>query len=468
MLRTHLAVIFGNLVYYLSRLLGQGGGTAAPGYYALKIQPDLLNFFNSQLKKGTIVVSGTNGKTTTSRLISHYFSQKNISYLHNRQGSNLERGLVSESLNSANILGKLPPTDYALWELDEAVFSKKLEIIKPSHVLILNLFRDQLDRYGEVDAIRQNWYLALSKLESVSIIYNSDDPQIFYLIEQLKQQKSNRKYTSYSVHDNQPNYMTNTTELLSPIELVICPKCKSRLTIQKQTIVGQGIFECTTCGLSNSISDIKADVISLDKSNTSFKVLPDNVEISTDLNGIYNIYNITAAASLLKNLNFSIKDFSEKNLGFKTAFGRMERIKIKNKELLLCLIKNPTGFSETLKTLHQSNLISDSCGLILNDRFADGKDVSWIWDVPLHAYFNSQSVTVYLAGDRAYDLALRCKYAGLASDKIIICENIREMIEKITATNSQSITPVCATYTASLELQNLFQKEGVKKVYWKE
>lgn len=457
-----LAIWLGKLILLFTKLFSQGGGTAAPGFYALKIAPNLLEYFTSQILSGSVVITGTNGKTTTARLISQHFSQKNISYIHNRAGSNLERGLVSTCIEHCNIKGKLNH-EYGIWELDEAAFTQTIHKIKPSHIILLNLFRDQLDRYGEVDATKNKWLKALHNISfSTTILYNSDDPQLVHLAELLKQKNNSVKFKSFSIKPISENI--SEKDILSPIELVLCPRCKIKLNIQT-TIAGLGIFKCDNCQLQNNAPNTQIVNWKLTALGTKGELFKNNsIPFDTNLSGLFNLYNLLAGASYFININEDIDEYLKLAKQYKPAFARMEQINFRNSKYTLILIKNPTGFTESLKTIFDNNASYKEAIFLLNDNYADGKDVSWIWDVNLSKYLPGNIEKIITGGTRTYDMALRIKYSGVNQSNIVICENLHEIFEN----NISESIPIFATYTASLQLQDYFEKNGVKTKYWKE
>jgi lipid II isoglutaminyl synthase (glutamine-hydrolysing) len=443
MIKRLAAIYCGKIILLLIKILNKGAGTAAPGLYALKIDRTLPEFFFRQITKANIVISGTNGKTTTSRLISHYLSHEGIAYVHNRAGSNLERGIVSACIEASNIAGQLLSKQYGLWEVDEAVFPSILPKVNPEVVVLLNLFRDQLDRYGEVDSTRAKWKTALEKItKPLTIIYNADDPQLVDLVEELKKSKASNKYFPYGMLHKESTKNQNAQNILSPIELSLCPNCKTNLEINPTTIIGQGKFKCGNCGLTNP--NIYANF----EQSEEHQII--NLEINSQqysaklpMKGIHNSYNFLAAATTAQILFDNTKNFIISTQDFTTAFGRNETIKINDSELLICLIKNPTGFSETLKSVINTDKYDTSI-FILNDNFADGRDVSWIWDVNISEYLSSTSFnTIICSGTRAYDMALRLYYAGVEENKIQIISDIDSCLEKTCNSATQLIRQLC-------------------------
>ncbi len=459
MLRRILAVACGKLISTIIKKLSNTAATAAPGLYALKLDQSLSKSFFDQINKN-IVITGTNGKTTTSRLISSSLKLSNTSFIHNRAGSNLERGLVSVCLEKCNLFGVLPQTEIGLWELDEAVFTKIVNVINPDVIVLLNLFRDQLDRYGEVDSTRSNWKNALSQIKKpISIIYNGDDPQLTELIDELIVDFKDHKYIAFGLAESQSNHIHTQENILSPLELVLCPRCKYKLDINQITIVGQGKFKCPKCLLTNpsifANIEKQIDEINLTLGNEKY-----NSKLS--LQGTYNLYNVIASATALKELGYNVTDFLKNIIQFKSAFGRLEEVKIKESKLIISLIKNPTGFIESLNTTLKDKNYTAAI-FILNDNFADGKDVSWIWDVPIGKYLNGL-LKIYVSGNRSFDMALRLKYASVDQNKIQIISEIDKCIESAISTDKTTI-PVFATYTAMLDIQKHLQKTGIKKSY---
>lgn len=468
-LKSRSAILVGKTISLLTRILKIGGGTAAPGLYALKIDKNLLSSFAEKFAKGSIVITGTNGKTTTTRIISHYFSQNKISYLHNRAGSNLERGMISACLENTSFLGELTPTDYGLWEIDEAEFSRSLQKIQPHTVVLLNLFRDQLDRYGEVDTTRRKWEAAMQFLpSSACIIFNSDDPQLIELTETLRKNRADLRFLSYSVIGEGE---TNEVSLLDPLNLVLCPHCNTKLEFKTKTITGQGLFNCTSCGLENTTGNlsIKDPILSSNKSDLTIEYNNTSYHATTKLVGLFNLYNFAAAAASLVSLKQDISKIIEHGTTVHGAFGRMEKLSVNDRTIILSLIKNPTGAKESLRTMFHDSFHNNVACFVLNDNFADGKDVSWIWDVPWETITNKLQGKVFVAGTRLYDMATRLQYAGVKQENIAVSENYQHLLDEIIkATKPQDTIPIFATYTAMIDLQKLFEKIGVKKKYWEE
>jgi UDP-N-acetylmuramyl tripeptide synthase len=465
MIRTWTAVVWGKSILAATQFLKVGGGTAAPGYYALKLQPKLLAHFMPQFSKGSIIITGTNGKTTTSRLIAHFFNFKKIAYLHNRAGSNLERGIVSTCISAAHFDSKLHHYDYGLWEIDEAEFGRSLATIQPKYIIMLNLFRDQMDRYGEVDTTRRKWAIALKNLTANPlIIYNNDDPQLVDLIDELKRENSNLRSYGYSVRPRhkQPQHTT----LFSPVELVLCPRCKKRLTVEIPTVAGQGAFTCTHCGFTNKTVDVTTTIEEQSNQSRGEITLDKPYPFSIQMPGLFNSYNITAAAALIAKLNYTPAEFLFAISEYKAAFGRLEKITINVNNYILTLIKNPTGFTESLKTINTITKNYNQAWFILNDNFADGKDVSWIWDVDLPSYISKDLNKVLVSGTRKYDMATRLVYAGIPEGNIHICNDWNELIQK--TDRGEKAIPIFTTYTAMLDLQHYIEKLGIKSKYWSE
>ncbi len=461
-LKSHLAIIVGKLIFLLTRVLKIGGGTAAPGLYALKIDGHLLEKFTAQLQKGSIVITGTNGKTTTSRIISRYFSQSNIPTIHNRAGSNLERGLVSTCLQQCSWLGNLENIHYGIWEMDEAEFARSITKVNPKIIVMLNLFRDQLDRYGEVDTTRRKWESALKNIsDSVTCVINNDDPQLVQLASQLNKESIIR----YNLKGETPG----VSNIFNPVGMVLCPNCHTRVTFQTQTISGQGIFTCSECGLSNNTSDVQLTIETSGAEQTSGSLRFNNqaTPFGTSITGLYNLYNYIAAFSVINQLTNDSGKFIESARTISVAFGRMEKVTYQDKTLLICLIKNPTGATEIFKTVFHKAL-HERCGFLLNDNFADGKDVSWIWDIPIES-LHVNPERVFVSGTRAYDMALRLQHSGIPENSITVDTDITSFIESITNdAETGKIIPIFTTYTAMIELQRFFGKTGVKKEYWEE
>lgn len=397
--------MIGKIVYLLLRSLGFGAGTW-PGEVALRFHPDILSSFASQFWKGIILVAGTNGKTTTALMIKTILEAQGMSVVHNASGANLLNGIVSACIQEASWSGKLH-ADYGVFEVDEnslPIVIKSIKSVKSKVVLVLlNLFRDQLDRYGEVDVIAEKWESAL-RGSNATIIANSDDPLVAHL-------GLYAKTTFFGINDK--------TKFLPKMEhatdSIFCLNCGSRLKYEGIYFSHLGIWSCTKCGEKRPKPDIS--------------------EGKSPLPGLYNLYNTMAAMSVAKSLGLKM------NLaGFHPAFGRQEEIG----NIKIFLSKNPAGFNQSLRTVLE--LGAKQLLLVLNDRIPDGRDISWIWDVDFEMIPKNISVTV--SGDRVFDLALRLKYAGINA---IICQRLDYALE------TDKILYVLPTYSAMLEVRKILK-----------
>lgn len=412
-----IPVLIGKLIMTLSDLFSLGSGSTWPGHIALKINKNFVkNVIDENNNLKVILIAGTNGKTTTGKLIQTILKKNGNNVFQNEAGANLLNGIASSLISNSNLKGKTK-YDYAIFEIDENTLPLILENTNPEIIVLLNLFRDQLDRYGEVNIVAEKWKKTLDVIQSkTTLILNADDPKIAYLGEKSKNKV---KYFGVSGTDNATDHASDST---------YCPKCGNKLNYKDITFSHLGDWVCDKCGLKRPKPDLE-----------KFDLYP--------LPGNYNKYNTNAAVLTAKSLRIPIDIIIAALKGFEPAFGRQEIIKYRNKKIQIFLSKNPASFNQSLQTIN--NLGAKHILIILNDRIPDGKDVSWIWDVDFEKYVKNY-ISVSVSGDRVYDMALRLKYADYK--KISTFENLPEAIAKTVGNETLYALP---TYSAMLDLRKI-------------
>jgi len=460
--RYYLALLLGKSISKVLSLL-HSGATAAPGLYASKIDKDILKKLTSQLDF-SIVVSGTNGKTTTARILAGIFKAINQNFIHNRTGSNLERGIVSELIKKANFLSQ-PKKTIGLWEIDEAFLPTAVKILKPRVVLLTNLFRDQLDRYGEIDSLAKKWKEALKTLPKTSVaILNSDDPTVACLGKNL-----DCKVIYYGLRDKN----LGTKNISHASDATLCPNCLKPLKYNSCFISHLGIYQCLECHHLQPEPDFSADKVKLSEDGLEItaKTKKQKCQLKIKISGLYNSYNVLAAATTAHVLDISFEKICVGLKNFKPAFGRLEKLTIKDKKLKILLVKNPTGFNEVLKTVFSYFKNKPiSLLIVLNDLIADGKDVSWIWDIDfeyLKQFKNLEKIII--SGLRAEDMALRIKHSQfpIGKNNFEVEKNVNEAIELLLKSQSNNLF-IFPTYTAMLNIRKILNKKGFIHSTWKD
>ncbi len=462
-----------------TRLLGRGGGTALPGLVAQKVYPGVLRDITRQLVDGSIMVSGTNGKTTTTRMIGSILEAAGLAALHNRSGSNLERGLISALVEAASpggsVRGKFR---VGLFEVDEAAVPAVLGAVKPKVLLLNNVFRDQLDRYGELEAIYSKWRAALPRMGAGSrLALNVDDPAIAGLGDApgLKAEvfTFGIEDTSYALGD-----------LPHAADSISCPRCNSPLRYSTVLLSHLGHWSCPHCGFTRPRPEVSAVRVELRGTESSRVVLDTpagEMDVTLHVPGLYNVYNGLAAVAATLAFGIAPQHIKAGLEAFMAAFGRIERVPVPgegDKRLLMALVKNPVGFNEVLRMLFPA--LGQDVGeaearhllIIINDLTADGRDVSWLWDVDFEVLANSpQGVArVDVAGLRAGDMAVRLKYAGVDAKLIEVDKSAEAaLVAAVEALPEGATLYVLPTYTAMLEFRKLlFEKGWVGKQFWED
>jgi len=457
-LRFKTAILLGKLIKLLIKKLHLGGATAAPGLLALKLDSKIIAKMSKNFSKGAIVITGTNGKTTTSRMLACILERRGLRLIHNRAGSNLLRGIVSTLLEHSNLFGVIK-NDFAIWESDEAVMPEVVKQTAPKVLVITNLSRDQLDRYGEVDKLRKIWTEAVRRLKNSDfLILNADDPQVAYL------KKSTKASVLYFGLDDQ-NWGTSGLPRIA--EAKFCPHCLKPLFYQNVYVSHMGNYKCPKCLFKRPKPEVvvkKIEYVKEESSKFSLAVNDKQTEIELSVGGLYNIYNAAAAAAAASALGTDIETINLGLSNFKAAFGRVEKFEIAGKTLWLYLVKNPAGFNEVIKTLFSDEGKKDIL-IAINDLIADGRDVSWLWDVDFE---NLQNKTgkIFTSGTRAQDMALRLKYAQTAKPKLI--ENDLEKTLKSAISQVDKELFILPTYTAMLNLRKIINKMGHGEKFWED
>jgi len=420
-LRAGLAVIGGRAAGALSRRLHAGGGTSIVGIVAQRFYPDIVNHLASQLEHGSITVTGTNGKTTTSGFIAAILSDAGLRVWRNREGSNLMRGIASALVMRARPTGSLRRGGRAIsiLEIDEAVMPQVVRSITPRVAVFTNLFRDQLDRYGEVDTVVTLWRQTIDNLPSTTtLILNADDPTTANLGGSFA-----GRVLYFGIDDPALDLAAqdNSSERHQVIDTRTCPRCGSEYTYTLHFYSHMGHYSCANCGLARPQPDVRAVKVhadGFDRIRIQVETPTQQGEIIIPLPGLYNIYNTLAAITTASALQVEWSPIVSGIEQFKPAFGRGERIQVEGRTMRLLLAKNPAGFNEVLRTLF-SDATPRHVLFVLNDNIADGRDISWIWDVDFERALGSVPMAV-LAGSRAFDLALRLKYAGFSQEDVTI------------------------------------------------
>ncbi len=441
-----LAVWLGKMLTLLGKLMGKMS-SSAPGEYALKICPSLVNGLNNSVRKGIIVTCGTNGKTTTNNLICSVLEKKGYKVLCNRLGANMLSGVATAMLDEMNIFGKLM-VDYACLEIDEAYAPIVFDKIKPDVMIVTNLFRDQLDRYGETDITSELLTKAIKKADGVKLILNGDDPLCaqFGLIDGV-----NAKYygVSEKVTDEE-----NTSK-----EGRRCPICRNELNYSLSHYSQLGIYDCSGCSFKRPEINYNITDVSLD---TPMRFKVNGKETEVNYKGFYNIYNIASVYAALDVLGEETDNFTELLAGYKPQIGRMQEFNF-NKPVILSLSKNPAGFNQAISTLNCDKRKKDII-IAVNDKVSDGRDVSWLWDVDFEKLNNENLNFLAVTGMRVYDVALRFKYDNIDAD--MVTTSMKEAIIKSLSTDSE-VTYVIVNYTALFPtekiLNNLLKEGGTQK-----
>ncbi|MFL5951038.1 MAG: MurT ligase domain-containing protein [Gaiellaceae bacterium] len=435
----------------LSRFAGAGGGTTVPGKLLWKIDPGAVDRLAARLPLGSALISATNGKTTTAAMAAEILRGR-VRLAHNSSGANLVSGVASTLLDTRG-------AELGLFEVDEAALPEVAARVRPRAVCLGNLFRDQLDRYGELEHVAARWRAAVEALPAdAALVLNGDDPQVGELA------RDRPEAMVFGVDD--PSCARPS--LQHAADSKYCVRCGTPYEYAAAYVGHLGDYRCPNCGHARPALDVAARAIRVDGlESVAFRLeTPDGSrDVRLQVPGLYNVYNALAAAALARALGSSLDEVAAGLGRFSAAFGRFERIAVGDRRLLMLLIKNPAGANEAVRTIVDGGAPSLAV-IALNDAIADGRDVSWIWDVDFEPLLGSLERLV-ATGDRAAELALRFKYAGMNADAIEVVPSLEQALDRgLALTPAGGELVVLPTYTSMLALRKIVAERGFVRPYW--
>ncbi len=438
------------LVGRLSRASGRGGGTTLPGKLVWKLDPGALDALAGALPHGVALVSATNGTTTTTAMASSILSPVHR-LAWNRSGANLASAVASTLLAARD-------AELGLLEVDEFALPEVMRRTRPRVVCLANLFRDQLDRYGELEHIAERWRDAVAAVgDDTTIVANADDPLVAALAE-------GRRRLRFGVDD--PSLSRATLQHASDSKY--CIRCGHPYRYGAVYVGHLGDYRCDSCGHARPPLDVAArEIVPDGLQGVSFGLVTPRGEarIRLAVPGLYNVYNALAAASLALSLDVELDAVVAGLERFRAAFGRFERFTAGDRGVLLLLIKNPAGANEVLRTLEEGS-VPETLVVALNDRIADGRDVSWIWDVDFEPLLE-QAGRIVVSGERAAELALRFTYAGFPRERLDVVPDLGKALDRGLALIPPGVElVVLPTYTAMLELRRIATERGLTRPFW--
>ncbi|HEX6763766.1 MAG TPA: MurT ligase domain-containing protein [Gaiellaceae bacterium] len=434
----------------LSRLAGRGGGTTIPGKLLWKLDPGAIDALGRRLPLGSALVSATNGKTTTTAMVAEIL-RPTTRVAHNASGANLVSGVASTLLRRSD-------AELGLFEVDEAALSEVARRLEPRAVLLANLFRDQLDRYGELELVAARWRAAVSSLPDAALVVNGDDPQVGDLA------TGRARSRVYGLDD--PRHARPA--LQHAADSKYCLRCGTPYAYAAAYVGHLGDYRCPNCGHARPPLDVvgrEIELRGLDGASFTLAAPEGEARMELSLPGLYNVYNAVGAASLALELGASLPDVASGLGRFAAAFGRFERIRAGDRCLLMLLVKNPAGANEVVRTLLDAAPPRVAV-VALNDGIADGRDVSWIWDVDFEPLLE-QLQTLVATGSRAEELALRFAYGGLPRERIEVVRSLEAALDRgLELTPAGGELTILPTYTAMLALRRIVASRGHVSNYW--
>ena len=454
-MRVFLAIAMCKLSRWLLRLIGRGG-TNLPGKIAVRICPDLLRHISRGMK--ITVITGTNGKTTSARIVEQAHIDAGLSYFANRSGANLLTGITAEFAVNASLFGK-PRRTHAVIECDEAASKLVCRYIDPSVLLVTNIFRDQLDRFGEISHTLESVREGVRNSPNAVLCLNADDSLSVSLADEIP-----NEVVFYGL--DMPLYSEPTGELS---DAAYCIRCTAQYNYDYVTYSHLGAFRCPSCGYARPENAHVRVTELLDQSEDgnliAMEIAGERIEVYINLPGDYNIYNGAGAVSVLDALGFTHEAIISALGSFECGFGRMERFELEGNSVRMILVKNPAGCNQVLNYL--ATIKSDSMLVIcLADRTADGTDISWIWDVNFERLLDmgDRLRSVLVSGTRGDEMALRLKYAGLPPESVRVISDYGELLREMLAQDSP--VTVMPTYTAMLELRDKISSAYGLRDFW--
>ena len=434
----------------LSRFAGRGGGTTLPGKLLWKLDPGAIDLLARRLPQGSVLVSATNGKTTSAAMVAEILRGR-VRVAHNSSGANLVSGIASTLLAADG-------AELGLFEVDEAALPEVARRVRPKALLLGNLFRDQLDRYGELEIVAARWRAAVEQLAGAQLVVNGDDPQVGDLA---------RVHGGARVFGLDDPRLARAG-LQHAADSKYCLRCGTPYEYAAAYVGHLGDYRCPACGHDRPPLDVAAREIELhglEGSSFTLHTPEGEQRVRMPLPGLYNVYNATGAAALALTLGVPLSQVGAGLQRFAAAFGRFERIAVGDRRLLMLLIKNPAGANEAIRTLVEGDPPRVAV-VALNDAIADGRDVSWIWDVDFEPLLDGLD-TLVATGSRAAELALRAAYGGLSRLKIEVVPSLGAALDRgLELTPPGRELTVLPTYTAMLALRKIVAGRGHVTNYW--
>ena len=454
-MRIIIAVVICKLTRFALRMLKRGG-TALPGKVAVKICPELLKHLAKDVK--CLAITGTNGKTTSARMMEQLFIEAGSSYFSNKSGSNLMQGITAEFAQNASIIGK-PKRQYAIIECDEAASKKVFEYLDPAVLLVTNVFSDQSGITGGIRETLENIKTGVRNSPNATVCLNADDPLIYSIADEVT-----NKVVLFGV---EKGVFKDSTDEYSGASL--CIRCSVAYKYDYSTYGHLGGFRCPSCGYERKTPDVAVtELITRDADSQTVRVraFAEAADITISIPGEYNIYNAAGAIAAGREMGFSIETARTAMMNFERGFGRMEKLVLNDLPVRIILIKNPAGGNQVLNYL--CGLPGDMLfAICLSDRVADGTDISWIEDVRFEKLLEmgKRLCGVLVSGTRVADMELRLKKAGIPAERMQVFEEYGEMLDA--ALSQDAPVYIMPTYTAMLELRaEICRRFGIKE-YWK-
>ncbi|HUY54623.1 MAG TPA: MurT ligase domain-containing protein [Candidatus Nanopelagicaceae bacterium] len=463
-LRLGAAIGLGKLVGSASRRLGLGGGTTLPGDVARAIDPHVLAKLASTVTRGTVLVTGTNGKTSTAAMLRTIAAAAGWRVGGNPSGSNLVFGLTAATLDRADRHGRVP-LDWMILEVDELSAPQAVAEIQPRGLVVLNAFRDQLDRSFEVEQIAGRLEAAVNRLPASSFwVGNADDPRVA-LIGAEPGSRSHRSRILFGLDD--PSAARAALPVVADAR--VCPRCRGELEFSAVYYAHCGAYACPNCGFTRPDPDVRATNIQLFGLDSLKLRMVDpsglGTSVSVPLGGVFNAANVAAAFATATAMGATPAQVSSALATFQPAFGRSQLAAWKGTSVRLMLAKNPAGMGENLASLAALDA-SPVVAIALNDGIADGRDISWIWDVDLEGLARGRRLTVVASGTRCGDLVLRLAYAGFERDQILVCPEPQAALDALAEMATKGVAaPALLTYTAMLNWQRLLVRSGASQPF---